>query len=163
VLGAFGASVVGGLVAILTTGTGYATSTVTIKSDPTATCFVSVSGKCSYSAATGALADVDTAGGDLAFNVDGWSTDGLQMTVDTGSYQQGLGHYFLENEHGGPFIAQLVDRLGTPWRGVGVKTPVVIFRLKSEGHSGLIAGFAVLKNAQLGEPFFAKEHTGADG
>jgi len=85
------------------------------------------------------------------------------VEFDTGSYQQGLGHYFLENEHGGPFIAQLVDRLGTPWRGVGVKTPVVIFRLKSEGHSGLIAGFAVLKNAQLGEPFFAKEHTGADG
>jgi hypothetical protein len=83
-----GAAAAGIVLGVFGTSPGYATSAVSITSDSTKTCFVTVTaGHCSYSAAKTALTDVDSAGGDVYMNVDGWGTDGLQMTVDTGSFQ----------------------------------------------------------------------------
>src|SRR5690348_8065489 len=88
VIAGAGAGVAGILMAVFGTSPGYATSTVNITSDSSKTCFVTVTGgHCSYSAAKTALTGIDSSGGDLYMNVGGWSSDGLQMTVDTGSFQ----------------------------------------------------------------------------
>jgi hypothetical protein len=65
------------------------------------------------------------------------------------SWGQSLPLFSLESTKGVQLLTKLVDALGSPWRGIGVNTPVVVMRRDTFGS---IAGFATHKGGKTGEP-----------